>query len=95
MKHTQGEWTTKKTTEDFTLTIKKGATVIDNDNALLAIVSGDSIDEMIPNAKLIAAAPDMLEALMEIVEVMPNILRLPLTNQIKDIATQAIKKATE
>jgi len=56
-----------------------------------------SVDEIKANAKLIAAAPELLWALVAIVDSLENNINpddLPLYNEIQD-AKRAIKKATE
>ena len=47
------------------------------------------------NAKLIVAAPDLLQALIDIDMELPDKLKLPITQKIREIARAAIRKATE
>lgn len=88
MKHTQGEW--KHTIEKDGMLIND---VIKNKNQYLATihVTGPE-EEWKANAKLIAAAPDLLDALnqlMHVYETKGQLLAFDV-----NIARQAIEKAT-
>lgn len=79
-KHTQGEWVVKSNPE---------LCWVESKTHRIATVSfGNEA-----NAKLIAAAPELLEALIEIVESMDLEMRFNQLDQYQK-AKQAIKKAT-
>lgn len=59
MKHTQGTWKVSSYAVGLT------ANVQDQDGETIAEVNGKSLKENHANAKLIAAAPELLEALIE------------------------------
>jgi hypothetical protein len=68
MKHTQGPWTTRtafKHGEPIESVIQAGTEVL----ASAYDLGSDQLDEMEANARLIAAAPELLEALDKTIEV--------------------------
>ena len=87
-KGTKGEWKINKSNE---------ISIIDNSgdyfNELICQTNGKSGDERKANAKLIAAAPDLLEACNELIE----LLSFHGYNNATEIynAKEAIKKVTE
>lgn len=89
MSHTPGPWKTVTTDEDITT-----KTIIDEDNYWIARVLNfdtdiDDIVESKANARLIAAAPELLEALKNII--IWDDGNLP--GDLIDAAKQVIKKA--
>jgi len=104
MKHTKGNWKiTKVKNHEHHLLYCKIAS--NNGHLGFAGVYGDNVkipdEECEANAKLIAAAPELLEALKAIDERLENCSNSPIcADEIydsfyKDIVQQAIKKATE
>jgi len=105
MKHTKGEWKVGLQnpkldfTEDNTVNINKKGIVkvyVDSDNHVgnkqtICLCGHESHDIVQANAKLIAAAPELLEALMNIVHLDDDMCKCPACK----IGKQAIKKATE
>lgn len=81
-KHTKGEW--------HTATVN-GISVWSKDNQMICNVLNTNKNEKEANAKLIAAAPELLETLMSIVTKDGFIT----TTANKEKALNAIKKATE
>ncbi len=65
--YTQGEW---KVEEWFTLTGKKGFTLLVEENGVKLVLARDIVNEA--NAHLIAAAPKMYEALRGILDQKDN-----------------------
>ena len=101
-KHTAEKWTLENLTGPL-LRVTAG-----EKGFVIAMITGDCIshfigntEEAIANAKLIAAAPDMLEALNELVKnVSPYIYKLGVKKGFSEIvaleaAKTAIRKATE
>lgn len=91
-KHTPGPWVVGPT--DDTVVTHLGA---DGTRYEIAQIDGDynqpeTWPEMEANARLIAAAPDLLEALKRITEPAPGVARLPAW--VYGIAVPAIAKAT-
>ena len=119
MKHTKGPWHVYKMGNYFGIDAGSGGgygkddkTIVtfgDSDDDLMG-VRGDTHEEMHANAKLIAAAPELLEALQSIIAD-PSILdgasahqtmqKYPVTNHLKIAGDkyakiiESIKKATE
>ena len=89
MGHTKGEWkVTKSGNKNFDLAI-----VVEDGGSICHITKWFDAKG---NAKLIAAAPDMLEALINIVDAQydPNKTLANLNSEVKT-AKELIKKATE
>lgn len=84
-KHTQGEWSLEY---DFSIVMQNQIVCsrIAPDNA--------SREEVIANAKLIASAPEILEALKKMV-LWANIKDGSPSQSLRDEAIKAIRKATE
>jgi len=93
-KHTQGEWINTTDGE------ANFYGVCTQNNWLLRIQQNGelTIEVQEANAKLIAAAPELLEALMEVKEFLGHIqpkVGEAAFDEIWDITEEAIKKATE
>ena len=93
MKYTKGEWRIEESISyDFIRVGKKRIAMIDN-------LEDSAIKEHKANAKLIAAAPELLEALKEIAEGkgcfdMDRLIHANNTiENMRNIAKEAIKKA--
>lgn len=90
MKHTKGPWDFFSGMGGWYINSKEGKTVAD--------AYGENKEEAKANAKLIAAAPDLLEALQDIVAY-ENRCRAKgdpaISDHWLDKCTDAIKKATE
>jgi hypothetical protein len=104
-KHTKGEWTifvhkecTYPGIECLSSQGNFSIACIGND---LEGIQGRTKEEAIANAKLIAAAPDMLEALIDLVEmVSPIIMKMGVKKVYRELlsieqAKRAIRKAIE
>ncbi len=110
MKHTKGEWTItneadgwKSSTNDILISDELNGAgkrkVVGRISGLAdGVNNAELIVEAEANAKLIAAAPEMLKALEEVTtflgHVQPRIGKLAF-NHIWEEVTEAIKKATE
>ncbi len=95
--HTQGEWVVSETYLDGCLTVIAKVTAPEKKNIICDIWGMDT-EEGRANAKLIAAAPELLEALeylLKGVNDLPPLTAISgvLTQQCKE-AESAIKKAT-
>ncbi len=88
MKHTTGKWkVTHQTATDYSFDI-----VVDGKCVATCGATKDVTSEIAANAKLIAAAPELLEALKKIGNMMhPNQSQLIIN--MRNIAGQAIAKA--
>lgn len=97
MKHTKGPWRISKYAK-FNIENSTGRSVA-SAGGYSSNTNGEKIyNENIANAKLIAAAPDLLQALLDIIvqaERLPYGLPADLSDSIKILGKQAIKKATE
>lgn len=88
--HTTGPWTVKKAFGSITVETPSGRSICD-------IVGDMPIDEA--NARLIAAAPELLEALESITELLQNAIAADdghsadELGQCENLASQLIKKA--
>lgn len=97
MKHTPGEWFVRETSEENTSRI-----VSENpDNCLANVYSGVgrnhsviTSQERIANAKLIAAAPELLEVVEKVLLKIRNKERIIWESEITTDLILAIKKAT-
>lgn len=100
-KHTKGPWTINPTTWKN----KAGSKVIDIDaleanvecmaSIYVGIENEDAESEASANAKLIAAAPCLLEALIEITQDLKEEVLSTSINDVLKRANEIIKKATE
>jgi N-acetylneuraminic acid mutarotase len=104
MKYTQGEWKVSGGTTEGTIQCDPESSVCTKHGNEIARIFGKTIEESKANAKLIAAAPDMLEALQKAVEVIERMSdeysaiaghHASYTNGEAKIIEGAIKKATE
>jgi hypothetical protein len=87
LKHTKGEWTASNVDEGEQMwSIRTDEKQPDSDNTICGIWDNSPTAEA--NAKLIAAAPDLLEALIEVVRISDR------KHDAWDKAKAAIKKAT-
>lgn len=85
-KFTKGEWVIREMHPSF---------IVETDETIVAIIDKwTSQDEAQPNAKLIAAAPELLEALESAVKAMKIVTSSAIKPFIRR-AEAAIKKATE
>ena len=85
-KHTKGEWY---------MGVKSGKVYSKDNSTNMSIqVECDTKEERNANAKLIASAPDMLEALQSLIRNMESKDHRPTPLTIR-MANNAIKKATE
>ena len=98
-KHTPGPWTITGVSQETgslsvgTDTPRIVIAVVPNAASAGAIILGRAPDTQWANAHLIAAAPEMLEALKAIAEATHR-RQLPITSEINDLAMAAIAKAT-
>ena len=83
--HTEGNWKPVNT--------NTGVLVITGEKVICSL--NYRLEEYESNAKLIAAAPKMLKALKEIVDKIPPELNYTEFYNIKKVANEAIKKATQ
>jgi len=81
MKHTKGEW--------INLGYRVDVDIADGLSGICEMSNWMDKKEMEANAKLIAAAPEMLEALIHLRDFCPS-----LKKHQKDTITRVIKKAT-
>lgn len=92
-KHTKGEWLVEQIHEDENIIhITLGGGYIDEIATLYG--GGKQLIELRSNAKLIAAAPELLEALIDLTSSYRNYINNGQEHLIKN-ALNAIKKATE
>ena len=94
MAHTKGEWRVSSDLTQVT-TSKKG--ILEGSKKICHMATFcKNDDEVLSNAKLIAAAPDLLEACLKVTEselgCAPSVEYM---DKLKKICEQAIKKATE
>jgi len=100
-KHTQGEWKWFQNLTSFNgmpfVNLNIAINHPDEDNICNLTVKASNQDEAVANAKLIAAAPELLEACQFLLNVIPDDKSLFTDCQITafNIIEQAIKKATE
>jgi len=103
VKHTKGEWIYNQNNEwpfdayiennDILITSLSMRHYSTDDNAISDVIKRDPLNkEVIANAKLIAAAPELLEALIELSKAAYDGRGLEAS---REKARQAIKKATE
>lgn len=85
-KHTQGEWQSRSEDSDLYIYSPMHGAIA----TIPKVIYGNNSEEHKANAKLIAAAPDLLEALIEMVEYNVDTHHSHVTK-----AKAAIKKATE
>lgn len=90
VKHTPGPWEVGEA--NHTLQYEIGVRAVDEDGFVICDITNDGYgpEENEANAKLIAAAPEMLEFLMETVSVLS-----PEFKSLADRIESVIKKATE
>lgn len=100
MKHTKGKWELSENTNQG-IRINVGQEDPITMTTICSMSGSPRIAEVTANAKLIAAAPDMLEALIDIKDRIDKCKGLPLTHDealdsfYVEIINEAIKKATE
>lgn len=90
MKHTQGEWEVIRTVANNKLAVHSDDEIID----YICCVSEEDGMPSEANARLIAAAPDLLEALKLALPYLQNGYSIKAMNA-KSMAEAAIAKATE
>lgn len=96
-KHTQGEWKIVTSPDRHPLQHKKFYTLLEcprNDSSI-AICYGDSVEECEANSKLIAAAPELLEALQRVNHTLYAHGKVEDETELHRFIEAAIKKATE
>ncbi len=90
MNYTKGEWKLN----DVSFRRDYREFVVNADLRTTAESQGDSPEEAVANVHLIAAAPDMREALKDITELAPrDKLRMPYAIAAVEIADKALAKA--
>lgn len=97
-KHTQGPWTARGTLGPHSNPSLKGPCVVEAANGyVLATMNGWRNDEQEANAKLIAAAPNMLEVLQWIYDqaVWDDTDREVLIERTRDVIRLAIGEKTD
>lgn len=92
-KHTPGEWTFEPENGDKFATVKAADGT--QSGQLIAVLKYQSTEQSNANAKLIAAAPDMLKALMEIRSIELSNFRDKKYDDLFKSIDMAIAKATE
>lgn len=93
-KFTNGEWNVEKALRQSnnSIEIKSDKLLcVTCNNLVMAICGISEKEEAQANAKLIASAPFLFEALQGLMKTIP----LGFSNEYTDLARQAIKKATE
>lgn len=90
-KHTPGPWASNKYTTSVSVPLK--AIDCERIGFSIVFVNGHREKEAVANARLIAAAPDLLEALKEIADTDPVDAALDPQRAVR-IARAAIAKAT-
>lgn len=94
--HTKGEWINQGWSEEGILIHSENRPISDGLDSGVAYVFGPNSKEAHANASLIAAAPDMLEALTELVNNYEDQEGIHANNQEVILkAKRAIEKATE
>lgn len=97
MKHTQGEWEIEPRQTDLEVTIKcEDVRICEVKSFSGSVFNDPETKEANANAKLIAAAPDLLEALHAMLSRFESTdIGYPKADHVKQLAEKAIKKATE
>ena len=93
MAHTPGPWTVGEWREPFSITDSRVIRCGDKINDVTAFVTDSQLDHE-ANARLIAAAPDLLEALQAFLGEHNGVYGVSATTTNIDRARAAIKKAT-
>jgi hypothetical protein len=88
--HTKGPWKFGSSNDDSVYKRNIGG----SDGYHVAVASSREDDEVDANARLIAAAPDLLEALQSIVDMDVAYQRGPKVEDAVEVARAAIAKAT-
>ena len=88
--HTKGPWQFGSSNDDSVYKRNIGG----SDGYHVAVASSREDDEVDANARLIAAAPDLLEALQSIVDMDVAYQRGPKVEDAVEVARAAIAKAT-
>lgn len=88
-----GEWYQGALTEQTWETPACHVALIENDGVAFAEVQGGTHEQALANAKLMAAAKDMAEALIEARAALNTHLSSDLRDQLDEIIDAALKKA--
>ena len=91
-KHTPGEWTQSKFANGNIVSKETGRLVANCMGYSTNMDNGEHIKESLANAKLIAAAPELLEALKNCLF---GVEKMIGWEEVSEQAKEAIKKATE
>lgn len=98
LKHTPGEWNNRPFGIKRLFQLEENSTtVMNNDDTLIAIVGGQTDEELEANAKLMAAAPDLLRATERSLEIFKKLIgggRLTMPAEDYNLLENAINKAT-
>lgn len=94
MKHTKGEWSVKSFSDSRV--IVKHVIHSSNGDTICKVMRDDNDDSEaeLANAKLIAAAPELLEALNSLISEIDDAVMPTSSNEAISKAKAAIKKAT-